>query len=262
MSEVNQSLLRPGLCSVTLRHLSTPEVIRHTARAGLRCVEWGADVHAPPGDDLGSLATHTNAAGLGVASYGTYWRAESDEGDSSLLAAAQALGCRRLRIWAGSSGSARAAPRHRADVVARVRALADHADALGLHLAFEHHAGTLADTVEATLELLALVDRPNVDTYWQPRVGEPTDAALAGLSRLAPHVAAVHVFSWWPGITRRPLDARADLWTGAIEILAAQARPIDLLLEFVPDDDPTHLRREARCLQGWTDRAPTLATSA
>jgi 3-dehydroshikimate dehydratase len=190
-----------------------------------------------------------------VASYGTYWRATGDDDGADLVDAALALGCRRLRIWAGTTGSADASARDRADVVARVRDLADRAAAQDLELAFEHHDGTLADTVPATLDLLAEVDHPRVGTYWQPRVGEEPAVALAGLAALLPHVRAVHVFSWWPADVRLPLAGRTDLWTGALALLAAADRPMDLLLEFVPDDDVSLLATEAACLREWIAQA-------
>ncbi len=230
-------------------------MLEAAAKAGLTCIEWGADVHAPPTGDLHGLADATAAAGLAVASYGTYWRAPSDDDGSALIGAALALGCTRLRIWAGTTGSAEASPTERAEIVRRVQRLADEAAAHGLELAFEHHDRTLADTVESTLELLAEVDRPNVGTYWQPRVGEPAEVALAGLARLLPHVRAVHAFSWWPDLERRPLAGRADLWPPVLEMLAATGRPTDVLLEFLPGDDLSLLPGEAGRLREWIAQA-------
>ncbi|WP_157041597.1 sugar phosphate isomerase/epimerase family protein [Nitriliruptor alkaliphilus] len=249
------SLLRPGLCSVTLRHSSPDRVIRLAAAAGLHGVEWGADVHAPPGGELADLAARTRAAGLAVCSYGTYWRATPEDPGHDVLAAARALGCRRLRVWAGTTGSADASTGDRAAVAGRVQQLADLTAEDGLELAFEHHDGTLADTVPSTLDLLAAVDRPNVGTYWQPRVGDPTESALAGLADLLPHVRAVHVFSWWPALERLRLEERSELWTSAIELLASTGRPLDLLLEFLPGDDETLLSGEADRLRTWIAQA-------
>lgn len=248
-------MLRPGMCSVTARHLPADAVLEAAAQTGLACIEWGADVHAPPTGDLSGLARATEAAGLAVASYGTYWRATPDDDGVVLLGAARVLGCTRLRIWAGTSGSAEASPAERAAVVRRVQALADEAASQGLELAFEHHDRTLADTVGSTLDLLAEVDRPNVGSYWQPRVGEPAEVALAGLARLLPHVRAVHVFSWWPRHERLPLEARSDLWQPALEMLASTGRPTDLLLEFLPADDMSLLPDEAGRLREWITQA-------
>ena len=244
--------LRPGLCSVTLRHLSTDQVLAIASAANLECVEWGADVHAPPiaAESLPALGRSTRASGLEVASYGTYWRAT--EGDATaLLDAAEALSCRRLRIWAGTSGSAQTGRDERRRVVAAVRRLADAASIRGQELAFEHHDGTLADTVDSTLQLLEEVDRPNVGTYWQPRVGEKTGTALKGLDALLPHLRGIHVFSWWPDHERMSLSGRADLWTGVIDTLTLAGQDLDLMLEFLPDDDESRLPSEAAQLRSW-----------
>ena len=44
------SRLQPGLCSVTFRRCSAAEIVELATRAGLRCIEWGGDVHVPHGD--------------------------------------------------------------------------------------------------------------------------------------------------------------------------------------------------------------------
>lgn len=39
-----------GLCSVSFRALSPEQIVQLAQSAGLSCIEWGADVHVPPGD--------------------------------------------------------------------------------------------------------------------------------------------------------------------------------------------------------------------
>lgn len=124
-------------------------------------------------------------------------------------------------------------------------------------MALEFHPDTLTDTVESTLSLLERVGSTTLRTYWQPRLDEPTAPALAGLDALLPHLAAVHVFSWWPGAHRLPLTDRIDLWQAVIRRLRDHGGqgdhgdhrlPCDLLLEFVEDDDVAALDRDARTL--------------
>ena len=79
---------RLGICSVTLRHLPPEAVIDISRDAGLSRIEWGADVHAPPSDlvRVAQLRELTEAAGLTVSSYGSYWRAGiSSMSDLSLI---------------------------------------------------------------------------------------------------------------------------------------------------------------------------------
>lgn len=49
--------------------------------------------------------------------------------------------------------------------------------------------------------------------------------------------SAVHVYSWGPGGER--------LWRSAFELLAADDRPHDALLEFVQDDSQDNVTRDA-----------------
>lgn len=253
-------MLTPGLCSVTFRQLDPPALLDLAARAGLSAVEWGADVHVPVGDhatarDVGS---RTADAGLAVASYGSYWRA-GPEDVGPVLTTAQALGAPRVRVWAGTAGSV--ATDDRTPVV---RALADavrRAEDLGLELGTESHGGTLTDTTTSTLQLLAEVDElvggPVLTTYWQPTVDATDEEALTELSALTDRVSTVHAFSWGPGTTRNPLRARQSLWTRVLVDLRRSGRDHDVLLEFVTDDDPDVLAREATALREWLNAAPS-----
>ena len=70
--------MRPtGLLSVTFRSLPFERIIDLTVQAGLDGIEWGGDVHVPPGElklaeRIGQAA---RGAGLVNFSYGSYWRA-------------------------------------------------------------------------------------------------------------------------------------------------------------------------------------------
>ncbi|GAB3467218.1 TIM barrel protein [Kineococcus endophyticus] len=251
-------MLTPGLCSVTFRQLDPPALLDLAARAGLAAVEWGADVHVPVGDlaTARDVAARTADAGLAVASYGSYWRA-GPEDVGPVLATARALGAPRVRVWAGETGSAGTGDR-----TPVVRALADavrRAEDLGLQLGTESHGGTLTDTTASTLQLLEEVDdlvgRPTLTTYWQPTVDATDEEALAELAELADRVSTVHAFSWGPGTTRNPLRSREPLWTRVADALAGHGRDHDVLLEFVPGDDPEVLDREASALREWLSAA-------
>lgn len=253
---MGERVLRPGLCSVTYRRLPAAEVAGLAADAGLAAVEWGGDVHAPPGaaDDLATVRATTAARGLAVAAYGSYFRA-GPHGPAEfgpVLDAALAIGAPRIRIWAGTLGSAESDRSTVDAVVASTRAAARQAAAHDVLLGFEFHRNTLTDTVESTLRLLDAVNEPNVATYWQPPVGLPADAAVAGLERVLDQVCALHVFSWWPDTHRLPLTERADLWRAVFAVAARAGRPLDALLEFVPGDDPDVLAAEAAALRAAT----------
>ncbi len=242
----------PGLCSVTFRALPAAAVARLAAEAGIEAIEWGADVHAPAErpEQLTRVARLSREFGLRICSYGSYYRAghSPDDEFASVARAAVLLGAPRVRVWAGARGSGPASPADRHRVTLALRSAADLAAERGLELALEFHDGTLADSPAAVRRLLTDVDRANLRSYWQPPVGLPDQAALAGLEEMIDLVSGVHVFSWWPGPERRPLAARAGLWRSVLAALERRGGLPDTLLEFVPDDDPGLLAGEVATL--------------
>ncbi|WP_407359218.1 sugar phosphate isomerase/epimerase [Microbacterium sp. LTA6] len=249
--------IRPGLCSVTFRELPPERIVGLAADAGLEVIEWGGDVHVPPGDTerAAQVARATTDAGLAVCSYGSYFRAGPGEELTPILDSAEALGADRIRIWAGPVGSAEATQADWAGTVARLQSATSEASARGIGLALEFHSGTLADTAPTTLRLLADVASPALTTYWQPTVTAPDDVALAEYRAIAAHTSAAHVFSWWPTKERLPLRARDELWSRFFAAASAAERPPrDALLEFIPDADPDLLASEAAALRGYLSR--------
>jgi 3-dehydroshikimate dehydratase len=232
LTAMPEPYLSLGLCSVTLRTCSIEEVVEIAAGAALECIEWGADVHVPPGDVAAARRARaaTLDAGLRVASYGSYWRCSGDY--SPVLASARELGAPRVRIWAGTSESSLP------DVAAAAREAARSID-----VAFEFHGGTLTEDINSAL---ALVEASGVPCYWQPPQSMPDAQALAGLRRL-PDVPAVHVFSWWPGSTRLRLREREALWRAVFAVFTRG----DALLEFVPGDDPALVAEEAEACRAF-----------
>lgn len=255
-------MIRPGLCSVTFRQLPAEEVVALAAAAGLECIEWGGDVHASAGEVATAQRVHrlTEEAGLAVASYGSYLRLTGTEAEheaevAAVLASARALGAPRVRIWAGDTGSAATSGQTRDLWTTRLHALCERASADGIAIGLEHHRGTLTDALASSLRLLEEVSHPALTTYWQPNVDQADDDAITDLERLLPQVTTVHVFSWWPFDTRLPLAERESLWRRALAVLAADDADHDALLEFVPDDDPALLDREAAALREWIAEA-------
>ncbi|WP_460796527.1 sugar phosphate isomerase/epimerase family protein [Microbacterium sp. GXF0217] len=248
--------IRIGLCSVTFRALSAERVVALAAQSGLESIEWGGDVHVPPGDvaTARQVAALTADAGLAVASYGSYFRAGEDEDITPVLDSASALGARRIRVWAGSVDAADATEHEHAGTIERLRNAAAAASDRGLELALEYHGGTLANAPATTLRVLDEVDHPALRTYWQPTVGATHTEAIDEYTAIADRVSAVHVFSWWPRTERRPLADRDALWRELFATASAAPQPPqDALLEFVPDDDPAVLVREASVLRAYRD---------
>lgn len=200
--------MRIALCTISFRHhlVSIGELARFARGHGFDGIElWG--VHARnlgPGDHAEWLAAY----GLHVPMLSDYLPLDAPpktltERTAELARLAGSWGAPRLRTFAGTKGSADASAEERAHAAARLRMaagqLADH----GLRLVVETHPGTLADTTDSLLDLLASVDHPNLRVNFDTlHVWEGGDDPLAAHARLSPHIDYYHL---------KNVRSRADL---------------------------------------------------
>jgi 3-dehydroshikimate dehydratase len=250
------SPLKAGLVSVSFRNLDPQEIIELCVDCGLQGIEWGGDVHVPPGDlaRASQVSEMTREAGLSVAAYGSYYFLGGDTKGSQfadVLETAINLQAPVIRIWAGQKASSECTEQDWVEAVEDSRRVADMAAGEDIKIAYEYHQGTLTDTNESAMKLLDSVNHPNVFTFWQPPNGKETAYCLDGLQTVidAGKLSSLHVFHWWPGYKERHLlQAGAERWLSYLQ-LAIEA-PGDRLacLEFSKDDDPENTRRDAATL--------------
>lgn len=250
----------PGLVSISFRKESPSSVLAAAAAAGLRAIEWGGDVHVPPGDGetAARVGQMTRAAGLSVAAYGSYYHLGTTENPAAafapVLATAKALGAPLIRIWAGTSGSDNTSPARRDALAREARMLADMAQKQAITLSLECHGGTLTDRWESAVAFVQAVNHPALRLYWQPN--QLYDAAYncRAAEELAPYVTHLHVFHW-DATHRYPLEmGRAD-WQNYLAVFQrawqGDDAPHGLLLEFMHDDRLETLSPTAAELLSW-----------
>ena len=255
--------IAPGLCSITFRTLSSDDVLALAARAGVQGIEWGADVHAPPGGGhaLEAVGARTRDAGLAVVSYGSYlgMAPSNDDQVDAVLDSAEALGAPMVRIWAELGVTPDSPADDRRRVTERTEALVDRIAERGLPATLEFHPGTLTETAWSANELLEAVGRTELRTYWQPDPALAPETALDELAQVTANLAHLHVFSWGPtGIDdRRPLADGVALWPGTLELADREGVALPggryALCEYVRDDDPEQFVADARVLRSWID---------
>ncbi|MCL2495533.1 MAG: sugar phosphate isomerase/epimerase [Oscillospiraceae bacterium] len=228
-----------GLTSVTFRRLGFREIIQIAGDSGLEGVEWGGDVHAPPGDAAlaGEIRQATAEAGLAVLSYGSYYKLGGGAAFAPVLETALALQAGVIRVWAQGDFNR---------AVEDARRIAAPAKAHEITIAFEYHRNTLTETAEGALALLEAIDRENVKTYWQPNPALSHEKNLAELEAVLPWLAHVHVFHWTRAGRRLPLQAGAARWRDYLQL----ARPKAAILEFVKGDSAAQCARDAKVLRG------------
>jgi 3-dehydroshikimate dehydratase len=245
-------MIHTGLVSVTFRALDPASIVAWVGQAGLDAIEWGGDVHVPHGDVGVAKAVRrmTLDAGLRLPSYGSYYRVGSEESVpcEGVLETAAALGTPVIRVWAGTQGSDRADDATWGRVIEDSCRVAELAQAAGLRIAYEYHGNTLTDTDAAAVRLLAAVDHPAVDTYWQMRESMPLDLQLLGLRAILPRLAHVHVQASRGG-ARAPLASMTTEWQVILRLVASTGRSHCAMIEFVQGDSPEQFLEDAAVLK-------------
>ena len=241
-------MYQTGLVSVSFRKLSPKEVIDAVAAAGLKCIEWGSDVHAPCTDiaRLEEIARLQKAAGITCSSYGTYYYVGKDatEDIHAYIKAAKILGTNILRLWCGSKSSVDYTAEELEAVYAQGRELAKIAEEENVILCMECHGWSLTDDAQSALRVMEAVNSPAFQMYYQPSQYRSFEGNIEYARLLAPYVHHLHVFNW-AGDDRFPLRDGLDQWKAYLDCFTG---PRTLLLEFMPDNRVESLPEEASAL--------------
>ena len=241
-----------GLVSVSFRHLAPEEIIKAALDAGLSCIEWGSDIHAPC-DDLDKLqyiASLQLQYGVSCCSYGTYFRL----GDTPLsqlqayISAAKVLGTNILRLWCGNKKCDDYTADEKEALFSQCRQAAAIAQRSGVTLCMECHIKSFTETADGALELMLAVNSPYFQMYWQPNQFRTMEENTQYAQALQPYITHIHVFQWKER-NRYPLVTGIDEWQ---TYLSAIGGDHTLLLEFMPDDDIRSLTAEAEALKSLT----------
>ena len=246
-------MLIPGLVTITFRPFSREEVAETAAKAGLRRLEWGGDIHVPPGDDGAAedAVRLTALHGLEIDTYGSYFRCLPGEDAGTVVGTAEKLGARNLRVWAGQKGSAEISEEERGAVVSGIRAVCRMVPR-GMTVSTEFHQATLTDRFESAVRMAEEVGEENFRLYWQPNQFMDDAYNLAAVKACLPYLSNVHVFTW-SGHDRFPLADGERMWRQYIEIVASDGSDHGLFLEFTCDGSAEQLYRDAETLARWLE---------
>ena len=242
-----------GLVSISFRGVPVEEILLSMKQAGLSCVEWGSDVHAPKddADRLAQIAALQQKYAIACCSYGTYFRL----GDTPLeelegyIAAAKVLGTNVLRLWCGTKNSGEYSTQEKENLFAVCKRAAAMAAENEVILCMECHNGTFTDAPDAAQELMCAVDSNHFQMYWQPNQLKTVEENRRYAACVAPHTKHVHVFNW-EGNNRYPLAQGVQQWQ---EYLSCFEGDRCLLLEFMPDVNIESLNNEADALRKVVD---------
>ena len=270
-----------GMCSVTLRAQSIPEVATAAADAGLAAIEWGGDVHVPAGDVEAATEARRCCAdlGLSIVSYGSYLFCTTDVAVEvePVLDTTEALGTTTVRAWCPfgiephAAGTATRPDESgskdddRAAVVDAVATLAAAAADRGIDVYLEFHGGTLTGVGGVGRRPARSGRRPQpLQRLAAAVLGSAADSTPTATicARIGSRLAHLHVYEWDPDGRRHPLVDGAGAWPDRLATAASAARPSGFrpraaLLEFVADDDLVALAADATTLRGWLAGVPS-----
>jgi 3-dehydroshikimate dehydratase len=248
-------MLSTGLVSVTLRRFKPADVVKYATEAKLKYVEWGGDVHVLPCDldNAREVARMTRDAGMEIAAYGSYYRVGAMKTPNThpfeaVLETAVAMEAPMIRVWAGDRASKEANDSQVDSMARETRSMADLAAQAGIRLGFEFHGNTLNDRSSASKRLMEKIDHENVGTLWQVSDSSDVEVMQRGLKRIRKWLTNIHVFHWHEG-QRRPLEEGEMQWLGYLEVACSTGRDHVALLEFVQDDSPMNIARDAAVLR-------------
>lgn len=246
---------RIAFTTVTFRQLTRREIIEIARENGISQIEWGGDVHLKPRDSAAreEVARLQSQCGVTACSYGSYYRLGMNDMAEwrAVIEAAQAVGAKTIRVWAGEKPSGDTDEAGFTALVAEARELAAAAEEKGLQIAFEFHQGTYNDTGASSVRLLENIHRDNVKTYWQPL---RTTAELEDLETVLPYLAGVHVFYWSKKGLRFPLKFGRRKWERFIRMIAENEADVPYILEFVKGDSRRQFARDVKTLRALLSR--------
>ena len=242
-------MYRLGLVSVSFRDKAPKEIISAVKSAGLTCIEWGSDVHAPKDsqEKLNEIAALQNKYGIDCCSYGTYFKlGVTPVGElQGYINAAKILGTNILRLWCGNKNSTQYTETEKQELFDICRTAAGIAEKNGVTLCMECHGGTYTNKLASAIELMQAVNSKSFRMYWQPNQFAKVEDNLCYAEKIAPYTEHIHVFNW-DEKAKYPLEAAADIWKAYLQRLGDGRT---LLLEFMPDDKIETLEIEADALR-------------
>lgn len=240
---------RLGVVSISFRGHTPRQILEATKAAGLSCIEWGSDVHAPCHDAkvLNQIAELQKEYSVQCSSYGTYFRLGETpiEELKDYISAAKVLGTNVLRLWCGSKSGTEYTAEEIELLFEQCKKAASIAEQNDVILCMECHKNTYTQHSDDALKLMQTVNSPHFRIYWQPFQWQSIEENLEYAKKIEPFTRHIHVFQW-KGKQRFSLKDGIDEWRA---YLCCFSTPRTLLLEFMPDNRPESLTDEAKILK-------------
>ena len=244
-------MFKTAVASVSFRPYRAEEIIKAAKESGIDAIEWGSDVHATVGDTeaLKKIRDLSKDFGVGVSSYGSYYRLGKDDPKDikAYINAAGILGTDCIRIWCAEKASAEISGTELKKLISDGKAVSRIAKENNITLCLECHPFTLTDDYKASLNFIEAVDSPNLKMYWQPNQFKSEKYNLLSAKALAPVTENIHVFHWDSEYKKYPLCEGTYIWEKYLSFF--KEKDHNLILEFMHDDRLKTLKSTAETLR-------------
>lgn len=244
-------MFKTAVASVSFRPYKAEEIIKAAKESGIDAIEWGSDIHAPVNDTeaLKKIRDLSKVFGVGVSSYGSYYRLGKDDPKDikAYINAAGILGTDCIRIWCAEKASAEIGNTELKKLISDGKAVSRIAKENNITLCLECHPFTLTDDYKASLNFIEAVDSPNLKMYWQPNQFKSEKYNLLSAKALAPVTENLHVFHWDSEYKKYPLCEGTYIWEKYLSFF--KEKDHNLILEFMHDDRLKTLKSTAETLR-------------
>lgn len=244
-------MFKTAVASVSFRPYKAEEIIKAAKESGIDAIEWGSDIHALVNDTeaLKKIRDLSKDFGVGVSSYGSYYRLGKDDPKDikAYINAAGILGTDCIRIWCAEKASAEIGNTELKKLISDGKAVSRIAKENNITLCLECHPFTLTDDYKASLNFIEEVDSPNLKMYWQPNQFKSEKYNLLSAKALAPVTENLHVFHWDSEYKKYPLCEGTYIWEKYLSFFKEKNH--NLILEFMHDDRLKTLKSTAETLR-------------
>lgn len=162
---------RIGFTSTTFKKKTIAEVVEIAKKAGVRYIEWGENYHVNSLDDAKEAKALCDEAGIGICSYGSYYRAGCGDGKKweQICKIAAAMGAQSVRIWLGTKNSEDTDEAQRKALLEDTKRMCRVAAEYSLLVCAECHDNTFNNNTDAILSFVKELSADNFKTYFQSR---------------------------------------------------------------------------------------------
>lgn len=184
-----------GFTSTSFRQIRDLEKIVRTARtAGADCIEWGGDVHVRNLEDAKNAKKYSDAYGIEISSYGTYYRVGSKDKENwkYLCETAALMDCKSVRVWLGRKDSEKTSESEYLALVEDAKSMCEAAKNYGMIVCPECHDHTFNNNTDAFLKIREDVGEDNFRTYFQSRY-KKQEYDLDRIDRTLPFIENIHI---------------------------------------------------------------------